>query len=219
MELFEYKKVLPDSYWRARGVYIDEYSDIADGVMLGANVCIDNSSIGSGSVIEWNSVINNSVIGELVRVRSSVVEDSTIGTSVTIGPFARIRDRARVGDGVRVGNFVEIKKSVVGAGCKVAHLAYIGDATLGDDCNVGCGVIFCNYNGAVKSQTKVGNNVFIGSNVNLIAPISIADNAYIAAGSTVTDDVEEGDFVIARSRQVAKQNFKNPYLNRKKYKK
>ena len=127
---------------------------------------------------------------------------------------ANIHDNAIVGENCRIGNFVEIKNSVIGANTKMAHLAYIGDAQIGKNCNISCGVIFCNYNGKSKQRSYDGDNVFVGSNANLIAPVVISDNAYIAAGSTINKDVENGDLAIARARQENKKNFKNPYIDR-----
>ena len=117
-----------------------------------------------------------------------------------------------VGENNRVGNFVEIKNSKTQKDCKMAHLSYIGDAEMGENCNIGCGVVFCNYNGKIKQKSVLGNNVFVGSNVNLIAPVQLGDNSYIAAGSTIYQNVENGEFAIARARQTNKQNFKNPYV-------
>ena len=113
-----------------------------------------------------------------------------------------------------MGNFVEVKNAIVGDGSKMAHLAYIGDTEIGKNCNIGCGVVFCNYNGKIKQKSYLGDNVFVGSNANIIAPVTISDNAYIAAGSTINKDVGKGDLAIARVRQENKKNFKNPYLDR-----
>ena len=213
MELFEYKKTIGQEYWQDKNIYIDEKSVVADGVKLGRSVVVINSVVSTGAEIKWNSVVENATVKENSKIMSSQIEDSVIGANSTVGPFARIRNNAIIGENARIGNFVEIKNAILGSGCKVAHLAYIGDASLGRNCNVGCGVVFCNYNGAVKQRTEVGNDVFIGSNVNLIAPVIIGDGAYIAAGSTVNKDVNEDDFVIARARQEIKKNFKNPYKN------
>ncbi|MCQ2555910.1 MAG: bifunctional UDP-N-acetylglucosamine diphosphorylase/glucosamine-1-phosphate N-acetyltransferase GlmU, partial [Clostridia bacterium] len=107
-----------------------------------------------------------------------------------------------------MGNFIEIKKSTLGRKSKMAHLAYMGDAVVGENCNIGCGVVFCNYNGKTKQKCILGNNVFVGSNANLIAPVNIGDNVYIAGGSTINEDIKTGEFSIARARQTTKTNFK-----------
>ena len=125
-----------------------------------------------------------------------------------MGPFARLRPNTILENECRVGNFVEIKNSLLGQGTKANHLAYIGDAVVGKFCNIGCGVIFCNYDGKNKHKTIVGNNVFIGSNANLIAPVEVQDGVLIGAGSTITDDVPQGELAIARARQVNKERKK-----------
>ena len=141
---------------------------------------------------------------------------NTIGKNCKIGPFTHIRDGATIGNNVRIGNFVEVKNSTVGSGSKISHLAYVGDATIGKNCNIGCGAIFVNYNGKTKNKTIVGNNSFIGSNCNIIAPVKIDDKSYICAGTTITDDVKSGDFVIGRVRQSVKENRAKDYLKESK---
>ena len=121
--------------------------------------------------------------------------------------FSHLREGSVIADGVRIGNFVETKNANIGTGTKVAHLTYVGDATIGKNVNVGCGTVFCNYNGKIKQQTYVGNNVFIGSNVNLVAPLVVEDNAFIAAGSTITNNVPNSALAIARARQTNKPNY------------
>lgn len=195
-------------------IVIIDSAKIANGVKLGANVFVGgNAKIEEDVEVGANTVIEDSEIKQGVKILSSFIKNSVINKNTTVGPFAHIRDNANIGEGCRIGNFVEIKKSKLGDGCKVAHLTYIGDAELGANCNVGCGVVFCNYNGKIKQKTIVGNNVFIGSNVNLVAPIKVADCAYIAAGSTINRDVGLKDFSIARARQENKKGFKNPYTS------
>lgn len=196
---------------------------IEPSVKIGKNVKIgygcsllENSVVEDNCEIGNNSLISNSLLSKGVKVLSSYIEDSSVGENTTVGPFATIKKGAEIGGGCRIGNFVEIKNSTIGDKTKVAHLTYIGDAELGYDCNVGCGVVFCNYNGLIKQRSVVGDRVFIGSNVNLVAPVKIGDCAYIAAGSTVNKNVEAKQFVIARSRQTHKNNFDNPYLKKNK---
>ena len=141
-----------------------------------------------------------------------MLRGARVGKNCTVGPFAHLRKGANVGDNCRVGDFVEIKNSVVGEGTKVSHLAYVGDADVGENCNIGCGVVFCNYDGKNKHRTRVGNNCFIGSNVNLIAPVEIADGAFVAAGTTVTEGAGKGDFVIGRVRQQIRAGGAKRYL-------
>ena len=194
---------------------------IGKDVVIGKNVklchgcCVmGNSVLEDDCEIGINSVITNSHIGKGVNVLSSFIEDSSIGEKTTVGPFATVKKNSKIGNVCRIGNFVEVKNSTVGAETKIAHLSYVGDAELGNDCNVGCGVVFCNYNGQIKQKSIVGNKVFIGSNVNIVAPVKIEDFSYIAAGSTINKDVLKNQFAIARSFQTNKDNFNNPYLKR-----
>ncbi len=136
--------------------------------------------------------------GGTALLAGCVVEGARIGSGCTLGPWCNVRGGCEIGDGCRVGDFVELKNAALGGGCRVAHLAYIGDAALGEGVNVGCGVVFANYDGRAKHRTRVGNNVFIGCNSNIVAPADIADGAFIAAGTTVGGEVEGGAFVISR---------------------
>ena len=197
-------------------IIIDDTAIIGKDVKISDNVCIlGKSVIGDGCEISPNSVIKDSYLGEGCIIVASHIEDSSLGKGCTVGPFAHIRANSKLGEKCRVGNFVEIKNSQIGNNSKMAHLAYVGDAIVGNNCNIGCGVVFCNYDGEKKQQSKLGDNVFVGSNANLVAPVLIADNAYIAAGSTINLDVGEGEFAIARERQTNKKNFKNPYIKSK----
>ncbi len=140
-------------------------------------------------------------------MRHSLVYNSIVNEDTTIGPFAHLRDGANIGPRNRIGNFVEVKKSKTGSNTKAAHLSYIGDATCGSNVNFGCGSITVNYDGKQKYQTFIGDDVFIGCNVNLIAPIRIEDNAFIAAGSTLNKNVPKHSLAIARAYQVNKENY------------
>lgn len=193
----------------ARTVYIDKECIIGKGVRLEPNIILEGRVvIGDNSVIGANSTLRNCSIGENTIVRSSYIEESKVGDRVTIGPFAYIRKDSVIADNCRIGDFVEIKKSVLHKGVKSAHLTYIGDAEVGECTNVGCGTVFANYNGIIKQRTVVGNRVFIGCNSNLVAPLSVGDNAYIAAGSTVTADVPNESLCIARQRQIIKPDWR-----------
>ena len=212
MEKIVYTKNIDVIELNKRNIVIDKQAEIEEGVIIGAGVCIlGRSKIAQNCEIGNNSVIDNSNLASGVKVLSSFIEYSSVGERTTVGPFATIKKETTVGDDCRIGNFVEIKKSKIGNGVKIAHLTYVGDAEIGDGCNVGCGVVFCNYNGAIKQKSIVGKGVFIGSNVNIIAPVLIEDEAYIAAGSTINKDIKRGQLSIARSHQINKNNFKNPY--------
>lgn len=152
----------------------------------------DDVEIGTDTVIHPNTTIKS---------------DVKIGANCEIGPNAYIREKCRIADNVKIGNFVEIKNTQVGTGSKVPHFIYLGDCEVGEKCNIGCGTITCNYDGFNKSKTKIGDHVFIGSNTNLVAPVEVGDNAFVAAGSTITDDVPEYALAIARGRQVNKENW------------
>ena len=215
MEYLIYEKSVNKTELTKMNIVITDDCCVKSGVKIWSNVCIKNGSkIDENCEITSNSVLQNVVIGKGAVVKSSYLEDSEICACCTIGPFAHIRDNSIVGANCRIGNFVEIKNGKVGGECKIAHLAYVGDAVIGKNCNIGCGVIFCNYNGKIKQQTILGDNVFVGSNTNLIAPVKIGNNVYIAGGSTITQDINDNEFAIARSRQTNKIDFKNPYVDK-----
>jgi len=188
--------------------YIDEGVKIGiDTVVYPGTIIEGNTVIGEDCIIGPNSRLVDAKVGNGTEVNSSVILNSTIGNDVRIGPFAYIRPESVIGNNVKIGDFVEIKKSVVGDKTKIPHLAYIGDAEIGKNTNIACGVITVNYDGKKKNKTIVGNNSFVGCNVNLIAPVEVKDNSYIAAGSTITEDVPEYSLAIARERQVIKENW------------
>ena len=172
-----------------------------DTIIYPGNVLEGNTVIGKNCVLYPNSRINNSVIGESVDIQSSVILESKIGNKTTVGPFAYIRPESIIGNNVRVGDFVEIKKSTIGNNTKVSHLTYVGDAEVGEGCNFGCGTVTVNYDGKNKNKTIIGNNSFIGCNTNLISPVTVEDNTYIAAGSTITNNVKSGELAVARAKQ------------------
>ncbi len=185
--------------------YIDKQVIIEkDVIIYPNNTIIGKCIIKSGTILYPNNLIVNSVIGNNCVLYSSTINDSIVGDNTTVGPNAHIRQNVTIGSNVRIGNFVEIKNSIVGDGCKIAHLTYVGDATMGKNCNLGCGVVFCNYDGKQKHKTTIGDNVFVGSNVNLIAPITIGDDCFLAAGSTITQSMPANTFAIARVKQTQK---------------
>lgn len=178
-----------------------------DTVIYPGNVLEGTTVIGRGCMLYPNNRLNHSQVGERVILQSSVILESSIGDESTVGPYAYIRPGSEIGSRVRIGDFVEIKKSVIGEGTKVSHLTYIGDAQLGKEINVGCGVVFVNYDGKRKQKVTVGDHAFIGCNVNLIAPVEVEQDSYIAAGSTITHKVPAKALSIARARQVNREGW------------
>ncbi len=174
------------------------------------NTYIDGKTkIGRDTIIQPNVYIENSTIGKNCVVKmGSYIVDSKIGNGVQIGPYAHLRPESDIGDNAKIGNFSEIKKSKIGTGSKVPHLSYVGDSVIGKKVNIGAGTITCNYDGKNKHKTIIGDNVFVGSNVNFIAPVKIGSGVKIGAGSTITEDVSKNKLVIARARQIEKKSKK-----------
>ena len=179
---------------------------------IDVNVVMEGKlKLGNNISIAPNCVIKDAVIGNNVKIfANSVIENSVIGNDCHIGPFARIRPDSVLDDQVHVGNFVEIKKSLLGKKTKANHLSYIGDAEIGCDTNIGAGVITCNYDGAKKNKTTIGDNVFVGSDVQLIAPVKIKDGSTIAAGTTITKDVDSNSLAISRTEQKSIPSWERP---------
>lgn len=184
-----------------KSTYIEYGATIERDVMIYPGTRIDRKSVIKEGTEIYSSTIKNSTIGEDVLIRSSEIEDSSIGRGTTVGPYAHLRPNSHVGENCKIGNFVEVKNSNVGDGSKMSHLAYIGDADVGSGVNIGCGVVFVNYDGRDKFRAKVGDNAFIGSNANLVAPIEVEDNGYVAAGSTITKKVLKGQLSLERAPQ------------------
>ena len=192
--------------------------DIRGTLSVGADVFIDvncvfagNVELGDGCRIGANCVISDSTLGAGTQVyANSVIDQSRTGANCNIGPFARIRPETELADKVKIGNFVETKKSTIATGSKVNHLSYIGDTKIGSRVNVGAGTITCNYDGANKHQTTIGDNVFVGSGVNLVAPIVVGAGATIGAGSTLSKDAAAGELTIARTRQTLIAGWRRP---------
>lgn len=179
-----------------------------DTVLLPGTIIEGSSHIGAGCLIGPYACIKDSTVADQAEVRLSCVTEAALGTGVKIGPYAHLRPGAVLEAGARVGNFSEVKKSVIGEGAKVNHLSYIGDATIGRKVNIGAGTITCNYDGAHKHRTVIGDRTFVGSNVNLVAPVNIGPDVVLGAGSTITDDVPERSLAIARARQINKERKK-----------
>ncbi|MBP2242583.1 bifunctional UDP-N-acetylglucosamine pyrophosphorylase/glucosamine-1-phosphate N-acetyltransferase [Cytobacillus eiseniae] len=178
-----------------------------DTVLYPGTILSGQTSIGTDCTIGPNSEIVDCTVGDGTVIRQSAAFDSQIGSDVQIGPFAHIRPKSDIHGHVKIGNFVEVKKSTFGEGSKASHLSYIGDAEVGRDVNIGCGTITVNYDGKNKFLTKIEDGVFVGCNSNLVAPVTIGENAYVAAGSTITEDVPGKALSIARARQVNKENY------------
>ena len=199
--------------------YIDETVTIGEGTVIGPCVTISgNTKIGKNCFIGQNSYISDSVIGDGVEIKSSQITESSVGDGTKVGPFAYLRPNSHIGRECKVGDFVEVKNSSMGDGAKASHLTYIGDSDVGANVNLGCGVVFVNYDGTKKCRSVVEDNAFIGCNSNLVSPVRIGRGAYIAAGSTVTEDVEEDSLYIARARGTEKTGWvsKKGILKKKK---
>jgi bifunctional UDP-N-acetylglucosamine pyrophosphorylase/glucosamine-1-phosphate N-acetyltransferase len=196
--------------------YIEDTVKIGRDTIVYPGVSLEgNTEIGEDCIIRNNSRIVNSVIESNVTIESSTIEDSKIGEYTQIGPYAHLRPNSNIGKNIKIGNFVEVKNSTIKDNTKAGHLAYIGDADVGHDVNIGCGVVFVNYNGREKFRTTVGDNCFIGSNSNLVAPVQVEAWGYVAAGSTIVEEVPEGALSIARAAQVNKEGW----VEKKGYKK
>jgi len=195
----------PESTYIEKGVIIGEDTIIYPGSFIEGN-----TTIGSNCEIYAGCNIKNAIIGNGVTVKNSTILDSSIDDSTTVGPYAYIRPNSVVGKNVKVGDFVELKKANIGDGTKISHLTYVGDANVGKNVNFGCGTVVVNYDGKNKYLTEIGDNVFVGCNTNLVSPVKVGDDAFIAAGSTITDDVPNGGFAIARQRQVNKSGWVKP---------
>ena len=175
---------------------------IYPGVMLHGN-----TKIGNECIIGMNSSITNSTIGNNTEVKNSTIIDSNVGDNTTVGPYAYLRPKSNIGNNVKIGDFVEVKNATIEDNSKASHLSYIGDAHVGKDVNIGCGVVFVNYDGKNKFKSEVKDGAFIGSNSNLVAPVVVEEKGYVATGSTITDNVPEGALAIARERQVVKEGW------------
>ena len=192
----------PENTYIESNVQIGKDTIIEPGVMLKGN-----TEIGEECIIGMNSSITNSKIGNFTEIKISTIIDSAVGENTTVGPYAYLRPKSNVGNHVKIGDFVEVKNANIGDYSKASHLSYIGDADVGKDVNIGCGVVFVNYDGKNKFRSVVEDGAFIGSNSNLVAPVHIQHKGYIATGSTITEDVPDGALAIARQRQVVKEGW------------
>ena len=197
--------------------YVDPRCAVAPGVtLLPGTILRGHTIIGKDCEIGPNAMIRDCVVGEDTTVNASQLNESTIGSHTTVGPFAYVRPDCKVGDHCRIGDFVELKNSQLDDGTKVSHLTYVGDSDIGKRVNFGCGTVTTNYNGLKKYRCTVGDDVFLGCNTNLIAPVTIGDGAYTAAGSTIDKDVPAGALAIARARQENKLGWAARFFKAKK---
>jgi bifunctional UDP-N-acetylglucosamine pyrophosphorylase/glucosamine-1-phosphate N-acetyltransferase len=198
--------------------YVDRTVEVGKDSILYPNCHLQGKTkIGERCIIEPNSKISDSLIGDDVTIRAnSVITESKIEEGASIGPFAHLRPLSEVKTKAKIGNFVEVKKSVIGKGSKANHLSYIGDSLLGEDVNIGAGTITCNYDGFEKHQTIIGNRVFVGSNVELVAPVKVGNDSSIGAGTTVTKDVPEGALAISRVKQKNIKRWNKKIEHRRK---
>lgn len=192
-----------------QSVVIEENVTIGTGtVILPNTILYSGVVIGENCIIGPNTVIKDSVVGNNVKLNSVQCYQSKVLDGADIGPFVHIRPNSVVGENVHLGNFVEVKNSTIDEGTKVSHLTYVGDSDVGKRVNFGCGTVTVNYDGKNKHRTTIGDDVFIGCNTNLVAPVKIGDGAYTAAGSTITEDVPDDSLGIARARQVNKIDWR-----------
>ena len=205
--------VMPDP----AAVYVEATVTVGEGtVLLPGTILRGSTAIGRDCEIGPNAMIRDCVIHDGAVVNASQCNESTIGAGARVGPFAYIRPNCVVGANAKVGDFVELKNSTVGDGTKISHLTYVGDSDLGKNVNLGCGTITVNYDGADKFRTVVGDGAFVGCNSNLIAPVRVGAGAYVAAGSTITDNVPGDSLAIARAPQVIKLHWVAKRRSRKK---
>ncbi len=201
----------PASTHIGEDVFIGRDAVIHPGVTLSGKTVI-----GENSVIKSGCQLHDTRIGKGCTLTYVVANDAVVGDKVTIGPFVNLRPKTNIADGCKIGDFVEVKNSTVGEGTKLPHLSYIGDADVGSGVNVGCGCVFVNYDGFKKHRTTVGNNVFLGCQTNLVAPVTVGDDAYTAAGSTITQDVPSGAMAFARTKQSNKIGYVEKFRSLKK---
>ena len=201
-----------------RTTYVDRTAEVGKDTILYPNCHLQGKTrIGERCIIEPNSKVSDSLIGDEVTIRaSSVITESKIEDGAIIGPFAHLRPLSEIKAKAKIGNFVEVKKSIIGKGSKANHLSYIGDSFLGESVNIGAGTIFCNYNGFEKHQTIIGDRVFVGSNVELVAPVKVGSDSSIGAGTTVTKDVPNGALAISRVKQKNIKGWSKKVVHRRK---
>lgn len=213
-EILASRKALSLQRYKENGVFFESEEvtlsplyTIGEGTFIARGTTLSGSGrIGKNCAI-LGGRLHNVAIGDGVRAEQSIMLDCSVGDQTTVGPFAYLRPGTDIGKKARIGDFVEIKNSKIDDGSKVSHLTYVGDSDVGKGVNFGCGTVTSNYDGAKKFRTVIGDHVFIGCNTNLVAPVTVGDNAYIAAGSTITDEVPSASLAIARERQTNKEDW------------
>lgn len=200
--------------------YIDDEVEVGAGTVIYPNVYISGKSkIGKNVVIEMGAQIKDSVVADNAKVLAyTILEEAKLHEKAHVGPFARMRPGADIGPEAKIGNFVEIKKSVLERGAKVSHLSYVGDAFIGEETNIGCGFITCNYDGVHKHITRIGKNCFIGSDSQTVAPVTIGDDCFVASATTVTKNMPDGSFAISRGHQTTKEGMAKKFIKIKEKK-
>ena len=198
-------------------VYVEEEVTVGAGtLLLPGTILRGKTVIGKNCCIGPQAMITDSTVEDGCTVNASQCEESVLRADCQIGPYTHIRPHCVVGEGSKIGAFVQLKNCNLGRGTKMAHLTYVGDSDVGEDCNFGCGTVTCNYDGFQKHRTTIGSHVFVGCNTNFVAPVAVADGTFIAAGTTVTEDVPADALVIGRARQETKEGWAE--TNRKKRK-
>ena len=200
-----------NDHWMSEGVtFIDpNQTYIGKSVVIGRDTILypgtslsGYTQIGEDCIIGPNAHLDNVILGNAVQIKESTLTDSSIADRTTVGPYAYVRPGCKIGSDVKIGDFVEVKNAAIGNGTKISHLTYVGDAEVGERVNLGCGVVFVNYDGKNKFKTVVEDDSFVGCNVNLISPVTVGKGAYVGAGSTITKDVPAGALGVARERQT-----------------
>ncbi|MBQ2763471.1 MAG: bifunctional UDP-N-acetylglucosamine diphosphorylase/glucosamine-1-phosphate N-acetyltransferase GlmU [Firmicutes bacterium] len=198
-------------------IVIDPLAEIGEDTIIEPFTVIKGHTvIGKHCVVGPDAELRDAVLGDNVTFWRSVATEAKVGDYGNIGPFAYLRPKTELSDHVKVGDFVEIKNSTIGSGSKLPHLTYIGDSDVGSRCNIACGTITCNYDGFNKTRSTIGDNVFVGCNVNLVSPVTVEDGAYIAAGSTITRDVPQDALAVAREKQSIKEGWAEDFRNKNK---
>jgi len=197
-------------------VYVEEQVTVGKGTtLLPGTILRGKTVVGENCTIGPNVMLTDTTVEDDVTINAAQIEESIIRKGCEIGPYTHIRPHCDVGEGSKIGAFVQLKNCNLGKGTKMAHLTYVGDADVGERVNFGCGTVTCNYDGNAKFRTTIGSDVFVGCNTNLVAPVTLADGVYTAAGSTVTRDVEADALVIARSRQEVKPGWAAEHRKKK----
>ena len=189
-------------------VYVEEGVTVGEGtLLLPGTILRGNTVVGKNCTLGPNTMLSGCTVGDGVTINASQCEESEIERDCQIGPYTHIRPHCLVGEGSKIGAFVQLKNCNLGRGTKMAHLTYVGDSDVGEGCNFGCGTVTCNYDGFQKFRTTIGDHVFVGCNTNLVPPVTVGDGAYIAAATTVTQDVPADAMVIGRARQQVKEGW------------